>query len=70
VTSIIKKGDIINTALSNNTIVLKVQGKNALLFDIKDVKFVIAYGVQKEDDYVFWNQGDYFDELPDNIFER
>lgn len=68
----ISKGDIIKTALSDNTIVLKVESDNALLFT--GSQFVVAHGIQKESDglssIISWIQGTYYDELPDNMFDR
>lgn len=63
----LKKGDIIKTALSDNTIVLKVEADNALLFSGR--QFVVAHGIQKEDDYVSWGHGDYYNELDDVYIE-
>lgn len=68
--TILKKGDIVKTALSDSTVVLKVEGNKALLFD--GDKFVIAHGVQK-DDKVFWNQGYYYNEIDEvdmDIFKK
>ncbi len=47
-----KGGDIIKTAWSPKTLVLKVESDNALLFDGE--QFVVAHGIQKEGDNVFW----------------
>lgn len=66
--NLLSKGDVVKTSLSDSTLVLKVEGNEALLFT--GSQFVVAHGVQKDHDGVFWNQGDYYDELPDNVFER
>lgn len=66
--NLLSKGDVVKTSLSDSTLVLKVEGNDALLFTGR--QFVVAHGVQKDNDEVFWNQGDYYDELPDNVFER
>lgn len=63
----IKKGDVIKTALSENTIVLKVEADNALLFTGR--QFIVAHNIQKEDDFVFWGHGHYYDELDDVYIE-
>lgn len=65
--NLLNKGDVIKTSLSDSTMVLKVEGNDALLFTGR--QFVVAHGVQKDHNGVFWNQGDYYDELPDDIFE-
>lgn len=70
--TILKKGDIVKTALSDSTVVLKVEGNKALLFDGAS-KFVKAYGVQKDGDKVFWNQGYYYNEIDEvdmDIFKK
>lgn len=66
--NLLNKGDVVKTSLSNSSLVLKVEGNDALLFT--GSQFVVAHGVQKGNDKVFWNQGDYYEELPDNIFEK
>ncbi len=66
--NLLNKGDVVKTSLTDSTLVLKVEGDKALLFTGN--QFVVAHGVQKENDHVFWLQGDYYDELPNNIFER
>lgn len=66
--NLLKKGDVVKTSLSDSTLVLKVEKDDALLFT--GSQFVVAHEVQKENDKVFWNQGDYCDELPDNVFEK
>lgn len=63
-----KKGDVVKTSLSDSTLVLRVEKNDALLFDGR--QFIVAQGVQKENDEMFWNQGDYYDELPDNVFQK
>lgn len=65
--NLLNKGDVVKTSLSDSTLVLKIEGNDALLFTGR--QFVVAHGVQKDNDKVFWNQGDYYDELPEDIFE-
>jgi len=57
-------GDLVKTAISNQTLVLKAEGENALLFDLKDKKYVFAKGVENQNGRVFWLQGEYFNQLP------
>ncbi|MCK9443267.1 MAG: hypothetical protein M0Q14_01840 [Tissierellaceae bacterium] len=57
-------GDLVKTAISNQTLVLKAEGENALLFDLKDKKYVFAKGVENQNGCVFWLQGEYFNQLP------
>lgn len=57
-------GDLVKTAISNQTLVLKAEGENALLFDLKDKKYVFAKGVENQNGRVCWLQGEYFNQLP------
>ncbi|SCG83675.1 hypothetical protein DW1_2109 [Proteiniborus sp. DW1] len=65
--NLLKKGDVVKTSLSGSTVVLKVEKDDALLFDGR--QFIVAQGVKKENDRVFWNQGNYYDEL-DDVFKK
>ena len=65
---VIKIGDVVKTSLSDSTTVLDVRGDNALLFDGR--QFIEAYGVQSNDDKVFWGQGHYYDTIPSKIFDN
>ena len=62
----VERGDVIRTSLSDSTIVLDVRDDYALLFDGR--QFIEAYGMQKDQDKFFWNQGHYYDNLPKEIF--
>lgn len=63
----IKIGDVVKTSLSDSTMVLDVRGNNALLFNGR--QFIEAYGVQSNNDKVFWGQGHYYDTIPSKIFD-
>ena len=65
-TADVERGDVIRTSLSDSTIVLDVRDDYALLFDGR--QFIEAYGMQKDQDKFFWNQGHYYDNLPKEIF--
>lgn len=64
----IKPGDVIKTSLSDETIVLAVKGEDALLFN--GTQFVEAHGLGINQEKVFWNYGNYYNELPTNIFTK
>lgn len=59
----LKTGDIINTELSDNTIVLKASDDQAILFTGQ--QFVIASGIKENEKYrkVEWDRGQYADDL-------
>lgn len=63
---LLKVGDKIKTAISNETLVLDIKGDNALLFTGR--QFVEAHGIQHNQDKYFWNQGHYYDSLPKEVF--
>ena len=58
----LSKGDEIKTPLSGTTIVLEVQGDDALLFNGN--QFVKANGYYEHGGEVEWHYGNYFDKLP------
>ena len=62
----IKRGDVVKTSLSDATIVLEVKGEDALLFDGR--QYIEAHGIQRDGEKVFWNQGHYYDTIPNEIF--
>lgn len=64
----IKKGNYIKTGASENTLVLKVKDNDAILFTGN--QFIVAYGIQKAGDRAYWDYGDYYNELPENVFEK
>lgn len=64
----IKKGDYIKTGASENTLVLKVKDNDAILFTGN--QFIVAHGIQKNGDRAYWMFGDYYDELPDEVFDK
>ena len=64
----ISKGDIVKTAWCPKTLVLKVEEDKALLFNGN--QFVVAHGIQKEGDNVFWGQGHYYDDIPEDPFNK
>lgn len=66
--NIIQKGDYIKTGAGNNTLVLKIKDEDAILFTGRE--FIVAYGIQKEGDKAHWYWGKYYDELPEDVFER
>lgn len=66
--NIIKKGDYIKTGASDHTLVLKVKDEDAILFTGR--QFIVAHGIQKEGDMAYWNWGEYYDELPENVFDN
>ena len=64
-----KKGDIVKTSLSDKTIILEVKNNDALLFNRN--QFVVANNIKKdENDFVYWEHGDYYHELPDDPFKE
>lgn len=64
----IKKGDYIKTGASENTLVLKVKDNDAILFTGN--QFIVAHGIQKDGDKVHWTWGDYYNELPNDVFDK
>lgn len=64
----LSRGDEIKTPLSGTTIVLEVQGDDALLFNGN--QFVKANGYYEHEGEVVWHYGNYYDKLPnrDDIF--
>ncbi|KNZ42429.1 hypothetical protein [Acetobacterium bakii] len=63
----LKKGDVVKSPGSDQTMVLDVQGSDALLFTGN--QFIRAYGFLMEDDLLGWNFGIYyssFDQIPKN----
>lgn len=64
--SLLNKGDIVKTSLSDSTLVVEVAKDKAILFTGR--KFLIAHGVEKKSNEVFWDYEDFYDEIPDNIF--
>ncbi|WP_310444719.1 hypothetical protein [Tissierella sp.] len=47
---------------------MKIGDDDAILFT--GHQFIVAHGIQKEGDKAFWNWGEYYDELPDEVFEK
>ena len=64
----LKKGDYIKTGASDYTLVLKVKDEDAILFT--GCQFIVAHGIQKEGDKAHWNWGEYYDELPVDVFDE
>lgn len=64
----LSKGDYIKTGASDNTLVLKVKGEDAILFTGN--QFIVAHGIQKDGDKVHWTWGDYYNELPNDVFDK
>ena len=65
---IIKKGDYVKTGTNDHTLVLKVKDDDAILFTGN--QFIVAHGIEKVGDKAHWAYGDYYDELPDDVFDK
>ena len=64
----LKKGDYIKTGASDHTLVLKVKDEDAILFT--GCQFIVAHGIQKDGDKAHWNWGEYYYELPEDVFDK